>query len=296
MLNNTIIPYSWDSLDKNILVKSASSINNFSSQNITNVIIENCQQYLLFSNMTPQKVSIEKHSLLDIEGAAIIARFKEYPKVQNTNVHNFAGIARLIQMENVHLPVVLLFPNLNSTTLEHECIHLCQWLNNQTYKLSLAERMIIFGQNPEVAIKSILKTKPEQALDLFIRYTCYKVWMELEAIYHTSINNKETLSSVIHRAQLSSLPFQVMLNGIHKWGLNIKNQNAGKLCYDEFYTFCNELLQINWIKDLVDTSSSPTLYEALYWENEDFEVMNIFGKIDDSELYGDDSDIEGFDI
>ena len=225
-------------------------------------------------------MSIIKHTLLNVDGAAIIAKFNEYPMTQDNPLYQIAGIARLIQVEKRILPVVLIFPKTNKTTLEHECIHLCQWLNNQTYQLTLTERIALFEQNLEVVIKSVLSKHPEEALDLLIRSTCYKVWMELEAQYFTNAQHV-----ILKRAQRSAMPFTTFERSLDEWGFYKDIPNAMAICSEKFPLFCAELeSQVEWIRGLVAKSVSKTLSEALWWCKEDDETEMMFGPIKDWEL------------
>lgn len=193
------------------------------------------------------------------------------------------------------MPVALIFPNSNETTLEHECIHLCQLLNSQAYQLTLTERTAIFRQNVEIVMENRLKTNPEQALDLLIRLTCYKVWIELEAHYFVNAGSSESQLKTLNRAYRSALPFETFENGIHEWGIGMAIPNAMDRCEEAFPRFCNELeSQVAWIKDLVANSGSKTLYEALLWCKEEFEVEALLGPIGDEEV--EDEDYKDYDI
>jgi len=274
-------PYSWDSIAESVLQKSASLIESLSEQAMEEIIIENCLKHLGFSSIAPQSVSIVKQPLLSIDGAAVIVQFNKYPETQEEDSHLVAGMVRLIEIDEGILPVVLVFPNTNETTIQHECIHLCQLLNNQTYQLTLAERISIFGQNPETAIKNLIRTDPMKALDLFVRLTCHKLWIELEAYNFSCHNSSKIQYNVLDRAQRSSQPFTTFEQGLYKWGFYEVIPNAMEICSEAFSNFCAELEQVEWIRSLVNESGSKTLAEALYWCKEEFETEMMFGPIED---------------
>ena len=259
MYKSLPVPYTWDSIDKSILQKSANLIKNFSLKAIKEVVIEKCKKNLEFSSIWSHNVLVVKHALLGVDDAAIIARFKKYPKTENDDFLQITGMARLFQVENGILPVVLLFPDIDETFLDHECIHLCQWLNNQSYLLTMSERIALFQQKIEVVIKSVLRTNPEEALDLLFRLTCYKVWIELEAYYSGNTQY------VIQHAHSSSRPFEMFSDVIPIFGIDRYIPDAKDRCMNEFIEFCNELeSQVEWVRNSVIDYGVNSLHEALW--------------------------------
>ena len=284
--DNLSVPYSWDSLDKSILQRSAELIRNTSQETIDMAIIEHCQEHFGYSNLSKQSMSIATQPLLDVDGAAIVARLKKPSEKMSDGYLNFAGLARLVRVENGLLPIVFIFPGAKETTLAHECIHLCQLLNSQTYQLTLDERIDVFEQNVEFAIEKALNISPEQALDFLIRSTCYKVWIELEAIYYSNIDeNPHTVLTLVDR---SSQPFDTLGFFVPEFGIYDSIPNARNICIEKFENFCNELeSQVDWIKGLIDRSENKTLYDALLWCSDERETDMWLGPFDESDYYTD---------
>jgi hypothetical protein len=278
-------PYRWDSLDKSILQKNAKLVKTLSYQSIKEIVIENCQRYLEFYSITPQSISIEEHPLLGVDGAVIVVNLEEYPsEIGDNGSFRLAGMARLIKVDAEILPVVLMFPHSNQTTLEHECIHLCQLLNNQTYLLTLAERIALFYQNKESVLKDALSKNPENALSLLIKIVCYKVWMELEAQYYLNDKTTEHQRRILCLAQRSSLPFTTFEQILFKWDLSKMIPNAMSKCQKAFTLFCEDLSsQVEWVRYLISKSGSETLNEALWWCKEEDEMEMMFGSIEDDD-------------
>jgi len=267
MCKSLSTPYQWDSLDKSVLQRSAKVIEGIKHQAIKKIVIEYCKKSLQFSSISSLDVLIVKRALLDVDGAAIVARFKKHPIIPDSIIKYFVGKAQLVRVENDILPVALIFPGADETTLEHECIHLCQMLNNQPCLLTLTERLAFCEQNAEVVIKSALSINPEQALDLFIRWILDNVWGELEAYYFTDPQNALT------GAQRSSRPYETIVNNILVWGIDKVIPDALDRCMDEFLFFFDELVsQVEWVRDLVTESGSESLSNALWLAKERDEI------------------------
>ena len=272
---NLSASYPWDSLDKTILQRCAKLIRDSSEQDMETAVIEDCQKYLWFSDVSPESVSIATHSILGVDGAVIVVYFEEFPEIISDGYSEVAGMARLLETKEGVLPVILALPYTSEQTIEHECIHICQLLNPQPYLLTLAERMSIFQKQSEIVIKDILSESPERALDLLIRLTCYKVWMELEACYFTKTPD------VLDHAYRSSQPIAAFKHCIFEWGIDTKVPDAYKRCIDEFHDFCTELKsQTDWIRDLI---GDQHLYDALFWCKEEYETEMMLGPIEDFE-------------
>jgi len=84
MCSNSSAPYSWDSIKKSILQKCAKTIEALSVRDIKTAIINNCQKYLEFASEMSDDISFIKHPLFSVNGAAIIAQFKEYQSGSKT--------------------------------------------------------------------------------------------------------------------------------------------------------------------------------------------------------------------
>ena len=278
MSNGFETPYAWDSLDKNILKKSFELIERLSPQEIENLVVNYCKNHLGCNNLESQDYLINTHSLLGVEGSIIEVRFNVIPANFVEGGIQIAGMARLIETENGTLPVVLLFPSSNEETLEHERIHLCQWLNDKTFQLTLGERKEFLQQKLCASMKRVIEENPENALDLFIRITNYKVWIELEANHFSkrAFSNR----SVLDKAQRSSQPFSAIEHGLDELGFTKIFPEAKSMCKRAFVEFCNDLeLHVDWIRDLVAESKSETLYDALWWCKMDYETELMTGFI-----------------
>ncbi len=273
-------PYSWDSLDRNILQECSDLIEKRSQYEITSAIVNDFKNNFSAGNLTPKSITISKHPILNVRKATIIASFKKFPS-NDDDFNLIRGMARLIKLEEGILPVVYMFPNAGDKTLVHECIHLCQWLNPDTYQLNFSERLSLFQHNKVTAINQVAKTNKDQVLDYIIRLVCYTVWMELEAYYFSYRKTEKDNYKVLQSTQRSSQPFVTFEQSLLELDIIKHNPDAVAVCTKRFTDFCNELeQQVSWVSKLASAIKANSLYEALSFCKMDDDVDKVLGPIE----------------
>ena len=276
----TLSPFaSWDSLDPAELEACASRIRRSSPAGLKRAAFaqfKNLPNWLLRDS---RSFCISGQSLLNISGAAIAATFSKYPL--GGDDFEIIGMARFIKLEGEYIPTILLFPEADSTVIRHESIHLCQWLNPTPYPLTAEETHLIASQDLERAIKTVLKTGPERALDFIIRAVCYKVWTELEAYFFAEGEKGLRPEDVVKCAQRSAQPFITFQRALSECGLYAHVPAAMKCCEERFLGFCKEIQDhVPWVQSLLKKGGNDSLHEALWWCKEEDEMDDMFGPLE----------------
>lgn len=178
------------------------------------------------------------------------------------------------------MPFVVLFDMARETTLEHEKIHLCQYMLGSHYPLMRHEFLLMMNHDLETAIKILEQNNVNVAQEFLIKAVSYKTWIELEAHYHTvPRGNSIDFGEWARRSYLSSLPIETFNEcaGRPQWG-NQFIHKAGDL----FSSFCSELeSSVPWIMAGVKERRLESLQAMLFEEHEEFQMEMMFGPEED---------------
>ena len=231
--------------------------------------------------MDKRSFSFSKHSLLGVEGASVLAKFKRHP-FADTEGEQIQGMARFISVGNWTIPVILIFGTASETVIKHESIHLCQWLHPLPGLLSQFETIALTSRNLIEVVAPLVASNPDQALDLLVRIVCHKTWTELEAYFWAEGKTGTKPRDIIKYAQRSAQPFVTFEQGLFTIGFYSHNPSAMAICMDRFVAFGAEMeARVPWVRELVRESRRESLLDAMWEYKEEDEMDDLFGPLDE---------------
>ncbi len=266
--NRKFIPYKL--LPKRNIIKAAKEIKKINKTNLEDFVIDEFRNY--FRNEVqnePLSFSIKTATLRGISNAVILVHFNKYP-LGIYNGFEIDGQARILKKSQngdvLHLPVIYLTPDKRSTpherstTLKHEKIHICQYLQDHAFPLTPDQRDLFLSKTLEDAKEYLLSNADrDAAIDFIINSICYKTWMEVEANYHTekSMDDFELIKQ-IYRSSNPILTLHLMIENMN-WKVTEMDKAA-----KTFKAFCNTMQsEIKWVNNLVHSNTSDSLHDLI---------------------------------
>lgn len=243
MKTNKFIPY--DQISRLKLNKIASAIANIPEDDYYKLTIQNFKEF--HNNFKIKKpfpnISLSKGQLLDIPNTFILVEFSDDPFCGDDE-GNRTGWTSLLPPDFL-VPVIYIFIDGNGT-LEHEKIHACQLLSGQGYPFTPEEYKLFLTFDLLDAASHLLNIKEKkQATNFYINVICYRMWMELEAVYHAQ---EQEYSECLMHAFLNVSPFEEFL----KIGKLLEWNGPELIKYlKRFTSFCNRMgTEVKWLGSL----------------------------------------------
>lgn len=274
MTNKKIMLY--DEIPKDKIVTISNELSKIGRKQLQQIIIDDFRNY--FEEIVVKKLpkfTTTLHPLLDVEDSVVVVEFKGNPFAIEIPI---CGTARLAKTaEGQIIPIIYLLNTSNITTLNHEKIHICQYLLDQSYPLTETQKTILLKDNADKSIRYLLKHNgKENALEFVINSTCYKTWIELEAQYHTI--EYTDIYSLMERAYSSSLSI-ITLNTA--FGILECDNKDVEVVRNRYIAFCDLLKEeVSWLNALCG-EQTPSIYELILETDDEWETKQFCAPIED---------------
>ena len=191
-----------------------------------------------------------------------------------------AGKAVLLDVgeHSASIPLAIIAPHASPSILEHEKIHLCQYILKNGSPFSQQQLALSHHDNLVQGIDKLLQDGGEaSACDFLVRYTCYKVWTEFEA-YWFSATPRCSYDELVARVVRSARPMATLENGLQMIQPPLE---VGRECLRNFEVFCSTTLSaIDWLLELRG-ERQESLHDDLHFEEENLGLEEMFGSLDD---------------
>jgi hypothetical protein len=274
--------------------KIANILKRIDKNKLKEVVIQAFIEY--FGDDTSKELlscSIKTIPLLKIPNAVVLVTFDGNPFTEDS-ITSIAGLARILIKSQIAdfapIPVIYLTPSQAEDTLEHEKIHICQYLQNRAYPMTPDQKELFLTKNLDEGVSYLLKNiGREAAEDFFINATCYITWIEMEANYYTrSYSNSYEWMKKVYRSSQPIARLELI-------GVVLEGRKADRdKVLERFARFCNTIeKEVDWAGDLVSsTSSLYDLIRDVHIEHSEFEMNRDFGPISeyDKNEYDEDND------
>jgi len=285
------IPYK--TVSKKLLKKIANGLKRIDEYELNKFVIDEFKDY--FGEDVSEEhnhYSIDFAPILKVSGSSVIVTFDEYPLLISEKI---GGIARLYTNSDIGadfpIPVIYLMPNRYNDTLKHEKIHICQYLLDRAYPLSLEQKEIFLAKNLLDGFKYFLEKNGRSAsVDFIINATCCKTWIEMEANFHT--RKPKNLSTWMMKVYKSCRPIVTFESIIYFTEWSNEDMREAVARFDQFCTSMQN--EVKWVSQIVKSSSYNSLHDFIFETHEAYEMDLMFGDIDEDDE--DDEDDEFYEF
>ena len=280
--NRKFIPYKL--LPKRNIVRAANDIKKIDKTELKDFVID---EFLKYTQSDTSKYrlscSIKTAPLLKVPNAVILVTFYDSP-FDSFNGITIYGQARILKKSKnggvVSLPVIYLTPDRSKDILMHEKIHICQYLQDSAFPLTTNQRDLFLSMNLKDAMQYLLNNADrDAAIDFIGNANCYRLWIEMEANYHTRkiTNYLEWLKMVY----LSSNPIVTLEQMRSIMELDSKEMSKVQ---EKFITFCNTIEnEVKWVSNFVRTVNDRSLYDWILEAHDEVETDMMLGPINEWE-------------
>jgi hypothetical protein len=272
--------------------KIANNLKRIDKNKLKEIVIQAFIEY--FGDDTSKELlscSIKTIPLLKIPNAVVMVTFEDNP-FPGDGTHTIAGFSRILTKSQIGdlapIPVIYLSPFQDEDILEHEKIHICQYLQDEAYPMTPDQKELFLSKNLYEGVRYLLKNiGREAAEDFFINATCYITWIEMEANYYTrSYSNPYEWMEKVYRSSQTIVRFESMYE-ILEWGNLDMDKDR-----ERFPRFCGTMeKEVDWVGELV-SSTSLSLYDLILEVHDEYETNLMYGPISEYEEndYDEDND------
>jgi len=275
---------SYDKVRPAQLQKSAADIKQLSVVELNKAIAEHLREYFK-SDISEEGIfnfEIETTSVNGIEDAAMLVKYTEYPLLIPGELQ-INGMARLVKMNKDNLksdviPAIFLFRGDESfDSLDHEKIHICQYLLDSHYPLSEEEFDLFSSKELDDAAVHVLESSGEEkALQYAIHAVCFKFWMEAEAVFHSQEKQYYEWLEHVYRTSMPIACFEG-LRELLGW-----ENDSWNTVRKRFSQFCSEMqTEVDWIRTML---IGRALHDEIVVAHNEWETEMLFGPIDENDL------------
>ena len=277
----------YTELPRQKLIDAAYSIQKLSNIEISKIILKRFS--VLFGHDHPEIPRIKDWVLFDIHDVRDCGiRVNLNPDTfGGTQLEQLNGMANTIYGEH-RIPIIFMVRSQNNV-FEQESIHASQFLFDAIYPLTKIETDKLYGIDSlsvfEVCDWFYQKYPKKDYWDFIIRFSVFKFWTELEAVYTTQFKNYSQLLEKAYRSsELISTIEQ--FHSIYKMPgiyLNIAREKV-----EEYLE--QMVIDINWLNVLrkdIDTS----FHDDVHWVHEDWETDQMLGPLEDEEDFNLDQEL-----
>ena len=269
------IPY--HTLSRNLIENLAKDLLEIEKGDLEKIVAEKFFTYFReIISPYPPSYSMEIISLLDVPGAMVLIFFDKHPfRPQDRAISGFSRLVRQRDSGQI-IPCIYLMPNHADDTIEHERIHICQYLLDSAYPMT-SEQREFYLFFPESMIDCFLYLRENFgnsiASDFIINAACYVLWIEMEANYATIKPDKPwPWMEKVYKSASPLMKFQFLYEN-YGW-------DADEI--PKFKEFCDILEnEVDWVKEIVTRISSNSLYDAIWELHDEFETELMFGPIEE---------------
>jgi hypothetical protein len=272
--------------------KIANNLKRIDKNKLKEIVIQAFIEY--FGDDTSKELlscSIKTIPLLKIPNAVVLVTFDGNPFTEDS-ISTIAGLARILTKSQIAdfapIPVIYLSPFQDEDILEHEKIHICQYLQDEAYPMTPDQKELLLTKNLIECISYLLKNVGRgAATDFIINAACYKTWIEMEANYYTrSYSDPYNWMEKVYVSSQPIVTFDSMYEHL-EWG-KIDMDKAK----ERFPRFCGIMeKEVDWVGELV-SSTSLSLYDLILEVHDEYETNLMYGPISEYEEndYDEDND------
>ncbi len=293
---NKFISYKEVSQPK--LKSIAKILANLKTDNIHSQIKREFLNYLRDENIYQRDLNfvIKREPLESIENVIILVEFNTHPFASHDDLYRLRGQARLLSFPRVSssIPVIYIMPNKGSNTIDHEKVHLCQYLLDSAYPLTHDQRKILHEMNIPDGIRYFVESSGKLAgIDYLINQVCYQTWIELEANFSARNSSTEldmdSAFEIIKAACRSAVPIETLEIIYAHPNVGLDHSFDLDETKSKIYKFFDELEEsVIWVEKLVKEAGFDSLSKAIDFAHNDIKI-EAFGDSFD-ELLGDPED------
>ena len=280
----------YTELPRQKLIDAAFSIQKLSSNEISKIILKRFS--VLFGDDHPGIPRIQDWVLFDISEVRDcgIRVNLDIDTFAGTQLEQLNGMANTIYGEH-RIPIIFMVHSQNNV-FEHESIHASQFLFDALYPLNKIETDKLYGMDSlsvfEVCDWFNQKYSQNESWDFIIRFSVFKFWTELEAVYTTQFKN---YSQLLEKAYRSSELISTIEQFHKKYEMPGRYMDIAREKVDGYLAQME--IDINWLKELrkdIDT----TFHDDVLWEHEDWATDQMLGPLEDYEDIDLDQELEDY--
>lgn len=266
-MTKKIIPYN-EQIPYDKIQNIASWIRSQKRKNIERIVITNFKELfrgaLKFGKFS---YSIQTEKLFDVDDAIIIVSFNKEPlnKKVGSGLEGFEGISRVMFIEGknslMEIPIIYMMPDYSAKTYNHEIIHICQFIHDELYPMSSAERVLFLSAgNYLLAVDEVLrKINFRTAVEFSITSSFYCMWSEMEANYYS--RESDDFRELMTDSYGSARP---ILKLIYIWDKGNISETQKNLIMDRFYGYFDMLeREVSWIKTILKYNKETRLSDLI---------------------------------
>jgi hypothetical protein len=283
-LENNVIacsPYfpPYTSVEDEALQECAKALSRLSKTEIRDVASSTFMSYFQLNDLP--EFSIRLEHIEGVQDAVAVVTFSAHPMAEN-----IAGLAKLAKSPSDACPIAIIYlmPDRNEWTLDHEKIHICQYLLRNTYPLTKEERALYlyYPGTLDICLPELVKNDNDAAFQYLISVAAYKTWIELEANFFTTkpsegatITFLDTLYNAYHSAHTI---FTI------EGGMEITGGEMA-VARDRMVDFLGLLQnEVSWVGEGLSAEGKSSLHDELLQIHDEVETDLMFGTFDEEEM------------